>query len=227
MKFDSRDTDFSAGRRALFKRAAGLATLASLPAVFSQAALAQQDGYTRLATPVPTPGDGKVEVIEFFSYGCPHCNDFEPQLEAWIKKLPPHVNFTRVPITFNREQWTQYARIYYTLEALGELERLHHKTFEAVHLKRLPIHKEEALLGWVAEQGVDRNKFAETSKSFGVQSRLQRANQIAASYKVDGVPMLAIDGRFAVSPSTAGDFANMLKVTDNLIAQSRAVAGKR
>ena len=227
MSFDTSKAMFSADRRTLFKHAAGLASLAAMPALLARPALAQDSGYTKLATPVPTAGDGKIEVIEFFSYGCPHCNDFEPLLDAWARKLPEHVNFTRVPITFNRDQWTQYARIYYTLEAMGQLDRLHVKSFEAVHLKRLPIHKEEALLGWIAEQGVDRNKFAETSKSFGVQSKLQRANQIAASYKVDGVPMLAIDGRFAVSPSTAGDFANMLKVTDSLIAQSRAAAGKR
>lgn len=210
-------------RRDLFKFAA-LGLLASLP-LPGLAQSANPDHFTRLPAPIPTAGNGKLEVIEFFSYGCPHCHDFDPLLERWHARLPADVHFIRVPITFGRKQWETYARIYLAIEVLGLTGTLHGKVFDAVHKTRVPLHQEPALRDWIAAQGQDGDKFLETMKSFGVQSRLQRASQIAEAYRVNGVPLLAVDGRFLVSGSQAGSFDAMLATVDALLADLRK-AGK-
>jgi thiol:disulfide interchange protein DsbA len=212
-------------RRLALKQLAALAALSSLGAV-SYAQRAGGPAFQTLPTKVPTEAAGKVEVIEFFSYGCPHCHDFEPLLNEWAKGLAGDVNFIKVPITFNRDQWTVLARIYYTLEALGELGKQHAAVFAALHDRRVPLYQEATLFDWVASQGVDRKRFTDAYKSFGVQSRLQRANQIAAAYRVSGVPLMAVNGRYVVSASTAGGYDAMLKTVDELIARSRNDKGR-
>lgn len=209
-------------RRLVLKQMAALGGLA----LVGSRALAQGAPYTALSTPQPTEVKGKVEVIEFFSYGCSHCHDFDPLLGRWVKGLPQDVNFLRVPITFNRAEWTTYARVYYALEALGELDRLHLEVFKALHDSRIPLHEERALLDWAASKGVDARKMADTLKSFGVQSRLQRAVQVAAAYKVNGVPLMAVDGKWLVSASSAQGFEGMLKVAGELIVKARKEQGR-
>ncbi|NMG43252.1 thioredoxin domain-containing protein [Aromatoleum toluvorans] len=210
-------------RRAALKQLSALTALS----VLGGAAWAQKAGqpFQTLATKVPTEVAGKIEVIEFFSYGCPHCNDFEPLLNNWKKTLSSDVNFVKVPITFNRPEWTNLARIYYTLDAMGEADKLGSAVFAAIHEQKRPLQKEDVLLEWIG--GVtDSKRFSDTWKSFGVQSRLQRANQIAAAYRVTGVPMMAVDGRFMVSASTAGSHEAMLKTVDELVARARSEKGK-
>lgn len=210
-------------RRAALKQLSALSALS----VLGGAAWAQKSGqpFQTLATKVATEVPGKIEVIEFFSYGCPHCHDFEPLLNSWTKTLPADVNFIKVPITFNRAEWTNLARIYYTLDAMGEAGKHGAAVFAAIHEQKRQLQKEDVLLEWIGSV-TDAKRFTDTWKSFGVQSRLQRANQIAAAYRVSGVPMMAVDGRFMVSASTAGSHEGMLKTVNELVARARSEKGK-
>jgi thiol:disulfide interchange protein DsbA len=171
-------------------------------------------------TPVqPTENAAKIEVLEFFSYGCPHCGDFNPLLTAWAAKLPADVVVRKVPITFGRAAWTGIAKLYYTLEITGDLARLEADIFRAIHGERINLFDEKALTDWVVKKGVDAKKFAETFNSFGVMSKVKRGDQMAMAYKITGVPALAVEGKFLI-----GDigFSEKLAVTDKLIAKARA-----
>ena len=145
----------------------------------------------------------KVEVTEFFWYSCPHCSALEPSLEAWVKKQGDKINFKRVPVAF-RDSFVPQQKLYYTLEALGWVNSLHGKVFRAIHVERQPLDTDKQIADFIAKQGVDAKKFAETYNSFGIQSKVQRATQLQGAYKVDGVPMIAIDGRYITSPSIVG-----------------------
>jgi thiol:disulfide interchange protein DsbA len=145
----------------------------------------------------------KVEVTEFFWYSCPHCSALEPALEAWVKKQGDKNNFKRVPVAF-RDSFIPQQKLYYSLEALGWVNALHGKVFRAIHVERQPLDTDKQIADFIAKQGVDTKKFAETYNSFGIQSKVQRATQLQAAYKVDGVPMIAIDGRYVTSPSIVG-----------------------
>ncbi|RQO37329.1 disulfide bond formation protein DsbA [Herminiimonas sp. KBW02] len=145
----------------------------------------------------------KVEVTEFFWYSCPHCSALEPSLEAWVKKQGDKINFKRVPVAF-RDSFIPQQKLYYTLEALGWVNSLHGKVFRAIHVERQPLDTDKQIADFIAKQGVDTKKFAETYNSFGIQSKVQRATQLQGAYKVDGVPMIAIDGRYITSPSIVG-----------------------
>ncbi|MBX9799254.1 MAG: thiol:disulfide interchange protein DsbA/DsbL [Burkholderiaceae bacterium] len=145
----------------------------------------------------------KVEVTEFFWYSCPHCSALEPSLEAWVKKQGDKINFKRVPVAF-RDSFIPQQKLYYTLEALGWVNSLHGKVFRAIHVERQPLDTDKQIADFIAKQGVDAKKFAETYNSFGIQSKVQRATQLQGAYKVDGVPMIAIDGRYITSPSIVG-----------------------
>ena len=212
-------------RRFALKQLVALAAL-TLSAFATVSHAADGQAFETLGTRIPTEVAGKVEVIEFFSYGCPHCRDFEPLLDEWVKKLPPDVNFVKVPITFNRPEWTTLARLYYTLQAMGEADRMGLAVFAAIHDERRPLYREDALMEWVAGSGLDAKRFSDTYKSFGVQSKVQRASQIAAAYKVRGVPMMAVDGRYTVSVGAAGGFDKMLKEVDQLIVRARSAQKK-
>jgi len=176
--------------------------------------------YKEVTPPQPTEGGGKIEVLEFFWYGCPHCYAFEPSLNAWTKKLPSDVLFRRVHAQFT-PQWVQHAKLFYTLEALGEVERLHRKTFDTIHGERRDLLKDAEMIEWAAQNGVDKAKFSDAFKSFGVAGKLQRARQVVANYKVEGVPTLAVNGKFVTSPSIASGQEKCLAVMDFLIEQER------
>ena len=207
-------------RRLVLKQLAALAALSSVgPAAYAQRA--GGPAFMTLLNPVPGEHPGKIEVIEFFSYGCGHCRNFEPLLDAWAGKLPDDVAFSKVPITFNRQEWTVLARLYYALEAMGA-KKVHAAAFEAIHARNVALHVESTLFDWVATQGLERKQFIDTYKSFGVQSRMQRAAQIAAAYKVNGVPLMAVDGRFMVTASTAGGYDAMLRTVDELLVRARS-----
>lgn len=205
-------------RRLALKQLAALGALSAI----GPAALAQRQAYETLGTKVPTEVPGKVEVIEFFSYGCPHCHDFDPLLNDWAKGLPSDVNFVKVPITFNRPEWAALSKIYYTLEAMGEAKERGAAVFKALHDERRPLFREDVLMEWVREVGLDAKRFQDTYKSFAVNAKVKRADQIAAAYKVRGVPMMAVDGRYTLSASSAGGYDEMLKTVDELIAKARS-----
>jgi len=193
-----------------------LAALVSLPL----AAGAQQVQYGELNPPQPVESKGKIEVIEFFWYGCPHCYSLEPYIEAWLKKLPPDVEFRRVPAVFN-PRWGYDAAIYYTLEALGVLDKLHRPLFDAIHKASLRTDNEAALSEWLQKNGVEPKKFMDTMKSFGVQSKTRRAVQQTVAYKIDGTPAMAVAGRYTISAEQGRTQQGMLQAVDGLVALAR------
>ena len=164
---------------------------------------------------------GKIEVIEFFWYSCPHCNAFEPKLVNWIKKQPADVVVKRVPVKF-RDEFVPQQRLFYTLEAMGKIEPVHNKVFQAIHgPERLPLQREEQIVAWIEKQGLDTAKFTELYRSFGVSSKAQRAAQIQEQFKVSGVPALGIAGRWYTDGELARNMDRALQVTDYLIAEAR------
>ena len=178
--------------------------------------------YVRLGQPLPvTAPAGKVEVVEFFWYGCPHCNAFEPALEAWVKKLPEFVAFRRVPVQFREEPFGTHQRIYFALETMGQLEAMHRKVFAAIHNDRLKLDKPAEIQAFMSKNGLDGARFIEVMNSFGVQTKARQAKQLAEAYKIDGVPALGIHGRYYTSGALAGGHANALAVADLLIQRSR------
>jgi thiol:disulfide interchange protein DsbA len=186
-------------------------------ALLAAPALAQapRPAYTELKPPLQVEAEGKIEVIEFFWYGCIHCYNLEPALEPWIKKLPPEAQFRRVPAVFN-PRWAHDAAIYFTFEALGLLDKLHQPFFHAIHRDRLRTDDPKALAEWLQKQGVDPKKFTDTMNSFGVQSKTKRAARLTADYKVDGTPSMAVHGRYTVGSSQA-----MLDTVSGLVEQLR------
>ena len=163
---------------------------------------------------------GKIEVIEFFWYSCPHCNSFEPRLNAWIQKLPGDVVVKRVPVAF-RDDFVPQQRLYYTLEALGKLDPLHGKVFQTIHVERNSLQREEPILEWADKQGLDKAKFKEIYNSFAVSSKARRAAQLQEQFKVSGVPALGIAGRYYTDGELARNMERALQVTDYLIAEAR------
>ena len=164
---------------------------------------------------------GKVEVVEFFWYSCPHCNGFEPALDAWIKRLPKDVAVRRVPVAFRDENVPQQ-RLFYALEAMGLVEKLHAKVFAAIHVEKQTLAKPELIADWVAKQGVDKAKFLEQFNSFSVSTKASRAVQLQNAYKVEGVPALGIAGRFYTDGTLSKSMERGLQITDFLVAEIRA-----
>jgi thiol:disulfide interchange protein DsbA len=177
--------------------------------------------FTELKPSQPVETQGKIEVLEFFWYGCSHCYTLEPLLEQWIPKLPADVHFRRVPAVFNEPRWARDAGIYYTFDALGIVGRVHRPFFDAIHRDRLRTENPEALAEWLQRNKVDARKFDETLKSFGVQSRVRRAAQLSTAYRIDGTPALAVHGRYTVSAEQARTQRGMLAVAEYLIGVAR------
>ena len=169
--------------------------------------------------PVEAPA-GKIEVVEFFWYACPHCNAFEPQLNAWLKKLPPDVSFRRVPVAF-RDDFVPQQRLYYTLEAMGKVEDLHSKVFHEIHVNKQPTNREDLILTFVEKNGVDKAKFQELYNSFAISNKARRARQLQDQYEVDGVPALGIAGQYYTDGTMAGNMDRALQIVDYLVAQAR------
>ena len=211
---------------------AGLAG-AALPFASAQpktAAKAPVEGvhYVRLAEPAPAGPPGKIEVIEFFWYECPHCNAFEPALEAWTKQQPEDVAFRRVPVWFREEPFSAQQRLFYALEALGVLPTLHRKVFYAIHGERIRMRTPEDFSAFALKNGIDPLKFIAAYNAFGVQSKALQARQIASAYKIDAVPAMGIQGRYYTNgtlansgASAGGSVDRMLGVVDMLVARVR------
>ncbi|MCB1912533.1 MAG: thiol:disulfide interchange protein DsbA/DsbL [Zoogloeaceae bacterium] len=208
-------------RRSMLKQMAAVVGVAAMAGKVSA-----QQPFAEVNPPQPTGDAGKIEVLEFFHYGCPHCRDFDPLLEKWVAALPKDVEFKRVPAIWGNAQLKELARFYYTLEVTGELHALHSKVFTALQSDKVPLNTEDGVRAWIAKQGGDEKRFMETYKSFGVQSMVQRADQIARAYKIQGVPTLAIDGKYLTAGSMAGTHENALKVADQLIQRVRAARPK-
>ncbi|RBA24482.1 thiol:disulfide interchange protein DsbA/DsbL [Herminiimonas fonticola] len=209
-----------------------VATLSLMAATAGASPTAPVNGtdYRTLEKAQQTDSGKKVEVTEFFWYSCSHCNAFEPSLEAWVKKNADKIVFKRVPVVF-RDSFIPQQKLYYTIETLGLVDTMHARIFRAIHVERQTLDTEKQILDFIAKQpGVDIKKFTETYNSFGIQTKVSRAAQLQAAYKVDGVPMVAVDGRYVTSPSIIGAALGnrpesvlheaTLQVMDHLIAKS-------
>jgi thiol:disulfide interchange protein DsbA len=170
--------------------------------------------------PVEAPA-GKIEVVEFFWYSCPHCNIFEPALANWVKALPKDMAFKRTHVAFN-DGFVPQQRLFLALEALGMLDKLHLKVFNAIHTEKINLAKGEAITDWVVKQGVDKTKFLEQFNSFSVSTKATRSTQLQNAYRVEGVPALGIAGRFYTDGAMAGSMERALQVAEYLIAEVRA-----
>ncbi len=214
-------------KRREFARLTAVATLASsgiaAPLAWAQVKKPQAGTDYQLVDP-PAPVDappGKVEVVEFFWYNCPHCNAFEPALEAWIRKLPKDVVMRRVPVAFQRGAVSQQL-LYYALEAMGLVEAVHSKVFAAIHGEKIKLETPEVIADWVARQGVDKAKFLEQFNSFSVATKATRATQLQNAYKIEGVPALGVAGRFYTDGTIARSMPHALQVVDALLVEARA-----
>jgi len=199
---------------------AGTAAFVS-PQVLAQGAPAEGRDYVRLPQPAPVAAPaGKVEVVEFFGYWCPHCNAFEPMLEAWVKRLSAHVAFRRVPVSFlmNAEF---HQKLFFSLEAMGQLEAVHRKVFTAIHVERQRLEKPEEIGEFVAKHGIDRSRFLDALNSFSVVGKAKQASSLAAGYKIEGTPSIGVDGRWLTSGSMAGSNDRSLTVAEFLIGEAK------
>ena len=192
--------------------------LAATPVSLALRAQPRRDaGYSTLGTAMQVEDPAKVEVAEFFWYGCIHCFNFEPALEAWVPKLPPDAYFRRIPAVFGEPRGMHDAAIFYAFEALGLLARLHRPLFDAIHKDRLRTDNPAALGEWLIKNGVDVKKFDATMKSFGVQSKVKRAGQLTAGARIDGTPALMVQGRYTISAEQGGSLEGMLVNANQLI----------
>jgi thiol:disulfide interchange protein DsbA len=177
--------------------------------------------YTVLQSPQPVDPTGKIEVTEFFWYGCPHCNEFDPYLEAWVKKQGPDVVFKRVPVAF-RDDFIPHSKMYHALDALGLADKLTPVVFNEIHVKKNYLLTPEAQATFLATQGVDKKKYMDAYNSFSTQSDLKRDTKLMADYKIDGVPTLAIQGKYETGPATTNSLPGTIQVLDFLVTQIRA-----
>lgn len=213
-------------KRRDFSLACGAALAAS--AFVQSTALAQgkspEAGTDYLAldkrAPVDAPA-GKIEVVEFFWYNCPHCHAFEPLFDAWAKRAPKDLVVRRVPIAF-RDDFVPQQRLFYALEAMGLVDKLHAKVFAAIHVEKLNLAKGDAIAEWVAKQGVDKAKFLEQYNSFSVSTKATRGTQLQNTYRVEGVPALGVAGRFYTDGTVAKSMERALQVVEFLVTGIRS-----
>lgn len=184
--------------------------------------------FTPVNPPQASQTPGKIEVVEFFSYGCPHCADINPLIKDWAARLPADVSFRRVPVSFGRPAWARLAKIYYALEATGNLSRLDQEVFSAIHGQRVNLMaSDEAVMQWVASKGIDVKAFSGAFNGFSINSQVMRGDQESAAFRVSGVPAIAVDGRFMMKNEAAANYGDLLRMTDTMIAQVRAEKRKK
>lgn len=181
--------------------------------------------YQRLNRPLAVETGKKIEVVEFFWYRCPHCNQLEPAFEAWAKKLPADVKLRRVPTVFN-QQWLPAAKLYYALADMGVLDKLHGKVFDAYHKDKLDLDDEAKLMAWVKQQGLDEAKFQAAYRSFSTQASAMKGTQAARDAGVSGVPSLLVDGKYLTAVSMTYTEDRLFEVLDQLIQRARSERAK-
>lgn len=180
-----------------------------------------------LVTPAQRPETGKkIEVLEIFWYGCPHCFALEPELGKWVKQLPRDVEFRRMPGIF-RDNWVPGAKAFYTFETLGLTNKLHGEMFNAIHLDGINFDDDRTLFDWAQQHGVNRKQFADAYSSFSVQSKVLRARQMTRAYGINGVPSIIVDGKYRTSPSMTGSYPALFNVIDQLIQKARQERGRK
>ena len=211
-------------KRRSFSVASAMIATAAWSATGAQAQVRKlEEGTDYLALPKLAPVEapkGKIEVIEFFWYNCPHCNAFEPAWDAWLKRAPKDLAIKRVPVAFD-DSFVPQQRLYYTLEALNKVEELHSKVFAAIHQEKRVLKTEDTIAAWIEKQGVDKAKFLELYNSFSVSTKARKASQMQEYYKVSGVPAIGIAGRFYTDGQMAGSMEKALYVTEYLASEVR------
>ncbi len=213
-------------RRRFSQSLLALLALGGLPAAQARE-LVQGRDWVPINPPQPGPGDGRIEVLEFFSYGCPHCADLNPLVNAWAKRLPEGVVFQRVPVSFGRAAWANLARLYFALETTGHLERLDQAVFDALHKQRANLYTPDRIFDWVGARGVDAKAFAGVFQSFGVTGRVSRGDQLVRAYGVDAVPRITVAGRYAVTAEDARSLEDLLVIAEALIGRAQAETAGR
>jgi thiol:disulfide interchange protein DsbA len=178
--------------------------------------------YVVLSTPQRQENNGKIEVLEFFSWGCPHCYEFYPKLSRWLSTLPKDASFKRVPVGLGHPEWEALAKAYYALQSTGDVDRLDSQIFEDIHKNHVWLYDEQSITAWIGKHGVNVAKFTAAFRSFGVNTSEAQAEQKSVDYRIPGVPTLAIDGKYTVD----GDQEKMLATSSQLIAMER-VANKK
>jgi thiol:disulfide interchange protein DsbA len=201
-----------------------LFALLLLPLV-GQAQFLEGVEYVRVR-PQPVETGSKIEVREFFWYGCSHCFALEPFLERWLKTLPKNVQFIRTPGVFN-ERWAVHARTYYAFETLGITAKMHYPLFQALHVDKRPLFDAESIAAFVAEKGGDRKAFLDAYNSFGMQANVNRAIQAGSAYVIDSVPTLIVDGKYMTNANIAGGYDRVPKVLDFLVKMAAAERATR
>ena len=182
---------------------------------------AETVGYETLSPAQPTQNPDKIEVIEFFWYGCPHCYDFEPVLEKWLKTLPANVEFIRQPAVFS-DLWGKHAKAYFTAEALGVVDKVHADFFDAIQTKKQKLETEDQLAKFFVDHGVNETEFRNTYNSFVVDAKMRQAATTAGRYGVTGVPAVIINGKYKTNGKLAGSHEKMIEVMNSLIKQESA-----
>jgi len=199
-------------------------TLLASPAVLAQGRGEPPEGdYTVLANPQPTDSPGKIEVLDFFWYGCPHCYAFLPELESWRKRQPADVNFRHMPVDFNDPSREPHTRLFCTLQVLNKVEDLHVKVFDAFHRSHLRLNDADTIADFMAANGIARDQWLAAYNSFSVAGLVRRARIAFQTYQIDGTPTLAVDGRFLTSPTIVRSHSNAatMAVVDGLIEKVR------
>ena len=203
-------------KSSIFKYLSGLFLIVAMS--FSAQAKNFEEGkeYSKLNTAQPTQTGDKIEVLEFFWYGCPHCFHLEPALQKWLKNKPDNVHFIRVPAPLN-PSWLVHTKTYYALELMGVGEKHHHDLFTAIHTERKRIFDLDAITAYLKELGVDVDAFNDAYNSFAVEMRTRKAMQLGKAYELHGVPMLTVNGKYVIGADTAGGYDAMINVTNFLI----------
>jgi thiol:disulfide interchange protein DsbA len=206
----------------LFRRLLSLVLVSALalPIAAQANALVAGKDYTALTEPQPVENKKKVEVIEFFWYGCPHCNDIDPKVEAWLKTLPADVEFRREHINWGPLQ-KEHAKLYYSLKSLGWLPQHHGAVFESIHKQNNRLAKKDERDSWLKARGLDAGKFNATFDSFSIEAQASRMSETSKKYRINGVPTFVVNGKWVTSPSVAGSEARVFEVLNGLIAQER------
>jgi protein dithiol oxidoreductase (disulfide-forming) len=208
-----------------------LLALALAPSSYAQQAILDKE--YKLITPPQTPESGKkIEVIEFFSYACPHCSEFEPTLEGWVKHKPKDVAYKMVPMVF-RDSWKPPAKLYYTLEIMGLVDKYHQKVYDAIHKEGKELFTDQAVKDWAKNAGIDSAKFVRMYDSFGVDAKVQHSAAMGKAYGIQFTPALAINGKYwtgpsmVTSPEGALDYNRFFKVMDQLIDMERGTHARK
>ncbi len=201
--------------------ALALGAIVASVATSAAAEMVEGTNYTRLKAPVPVESGKKIEVIEFFSFGCPHCAELETFLGPWRAKLPADVEFRRVPVFF-QPAWVNLGKVYYTLDALGEETKLSSAVFAAIHGGNVQLSNDKTFFDWAASKGLDRKKVEDMYNSFAINGKMSRAKQLAQTYNVQSVPTIIVDGKFVTASDKVGTHANLPAAIDELIVKARA-----